>query len=73
MQVSVPAHGWRQVTFNPPGGDVLDECKPAEVFDLIADPDGTVFAYAVVVDRSTQDSRIVLPVPIVQEDTDAGR
>lgn len=73
MQVSVPAHGWRQVTFNPPGGDVLDECKPAEVFDLIADPDGTVFGYAVVVDRSTQDSRIVLPVPVVEEATRGGR
>ena len=73
MQVSVPAHGWRQVTFNPPGGDVLDECKPAEVFDLIADPDGKVFAYAVVVDRSTQDSRIVLPVPVAEEATRGGR
>ncbi len=66
MQVSIPAHGWRQVTINPPGENPQDECRPAEVFDLIADPDGAVFAYAVVVDRSTQDSRIVLPIPIVE-------
>ena len=72
MQVSVPAHGWRQVTFNPPVGEAT-ECKPAEVFDLIADPDGAVFSYAVVVDRSTQDSRIVIPVPIFEHSTGAAR
>lgn len=72
MEVSVPPHGWRQVTFNPPGEDRSEECGPAEVFDLIADPDGTIFAYAVVTDRSTQDSRIVLPVPIVDDAKGAG-
>ena len=72
MQISVPAGGWRQVTFNPPVGEAT-ECKPAEVFDLVADPDGAVVGYAVVVDRSTQDSRIVIPVPIVESSTGAAR
>ena len=72
MQFSVPAHGWRQVTFNPPVGETT-ECKPAEVFDLVADPDGAVIGYATVVDRSTQDSRIVIPVPIVEDSTSAAR
>lgn len=73
MEVTVPAHGWRQVTFNPPRGETTEDCKPAEIFDLIADPDGEIFGYAVVVDRSTQDSRIVLPIPIFEEVTSTRR
>ena len=66
MQISVPARGWKQVTFGPPLGDVPEECIPAEVFDLVADPDGAVIGYATVVDRSTQDGRLVIPVPITE-------
>jgi hypothetical protein len=68
MQVSVPARGWRQVTFKPPVGEG-DKCVPAEVFDLVAEPDGAVFGYATVVDRSTQDGRYVIPVPILEDAT----
>jgi hypothetical protein len=66
MQITVPARGWRQVTFKPPlaeGGN----CPPAEVFDLVADPDGAVIGYATVVDRSTQDGRYVIPVPVIED------
>ena len=69
IQISVPARGWRQVAFRPPEGET-SECKPAEVFDLVADPDGAVIGYGAVVDRSTQDGRLVIPVPII-EDSDS--
>ena len=67
MEISIRARGWKQVTFGPPLGDVADECKPAEVFDLVVDPDGAVIGYGTVVDRSTQDGRLVIPVPITEE------
>jgi len=66
MQITVPARGWRQVTFKPPVGED-NECVPAEVFDLVADPDGAVVGYATIVDRSTQDGRIVIPIPVVED------
>jgi hypothetical protein len=67
MQISVRARGWKQVTFGPPLGDGPGECKPAEVFDLVVDPDGAVIGYGTVVDRSTQDGRLVTPVPITED------
>jgi hypothetical protein len=67
MEISVRARGWKQVTFGPPLGDGPEECKPAEVFDLVVDPDGAVIGYGTVVDRSTQDGRLVIPVPITEE------
>jgi hypothetical protein len=68
FEFSVRARGWKQVSFGPPDGDG-DECAPAEVFDLEIDPTGPVVAYGTVVDRSTQDGRIVRPVAIVEDAT----
>jgi hypothetical protein len=69
---TVHARGWRQIEFSPPDGDDQN-CKPAEVVDLLLAPSGEAMAYATVVDRSTQDGRIVLSIDVTDSIGPAGR
>ncbi len=70
FEFTVRRRGWKQVSFGPPVGTDR-ECRPAELFDLVLEVAGGVVAYATVVDRSTQDGRLVTPVSM-NSTTDTG-
>lgn len=72
FEFTVRRRGWKQVSLGPPEGEG-GECIPPRVFDVVLDPSGSVIAYATVVDRSTQDGRVVQPVPIIEGATAGGR
>jgi hypothetical protein len=72
FEFTVRRRGWKQVSLGPPEGEG-GECKPPRVFDVVLDPSGSVIVYATVVDRSTQDGRVVQPVPIIEGSTAGGR
>jgi hypothetical protein len=54
---------WVQIQIGPPtvGGDT---CSPPQLFDLFFQVTGPVGCFASVVDRTTQDPRTVMPVPV---------
>ena len=72
FEFTVRGRGWKQISFSPPEGEDPG-CKPAEVVDLILAPSGEALAYATVVDRSTQDGRIVRSGDVTDSIGPAGR
>jgi hypothetical protein len=61
--ITVGAMRWVQVQIGPPqvAGEV---CGAPEVFDLFFQVTGPIGCFASVVDRTTQDPRTVMPVPV---------
>lgn len=62
-QLTVPGLSWHQIYLRPPDSDD-DACRSPRMFDLRVEIDGPLAIYASVVDRSRQDGRVVLPLPI---------
>jgi len=61
--VTVPARSWIQVHLSPVNS-IMAVCLPPQRFDLLITVKGPMAVYGSVVDRSTQDPRTVLPVPV---------
>jgi hypothetical protein len=61
--ITVAAMTWVQIQIGPPqvGGEV---CSDPQVFDLFFQVTGPTGCFASVVDRTTQDPRTVMPVPV---------
>jgi len=62
-QLTVPGLSWQQIYLRPPDSDA-GACRSPRMFDLRVEIDGPLAIYASVVDRSRQDGRVVLPLPI---------
>lgn len=62
--IKVPALGWRQIALGPPPNQ-LTVCMAPEPFDLFFTVDGPIAVAASVVDRTTQDPRLVTPVATI--------
>jgi hypothetical protein len=62
-QLTVPGLSWQQIYLRPPDS-ADDACRSPRMFDLRIEIDGPFAIYASVVDRSRQDGRVVLPLPI---------
>jgi len=60
----VPGLSWQQINIRPPVSTATIGCGVPQLFDLRVEIDGPLAIYASVVDRSTQDPRIVLPLPM---------
>ena len=65
VALTVAPVGWLRVHVEP-GGAWPAVCGPPHTFDLIFSSDAPIAALASVVDRTTQDPRTVLPVPIAE-------
>jgi hypothetical protein len=62
-RLTVPGLSWQQVLLRPSDTDDTT-CRGPRMFDLRVEIDGPLAIYASVVDRSRQDGRVVLPLPI---------
>ncbi len=65
-KVTVPAKSWIQVQLLPVNS-VMAVCLEPQRFDLLVTLKGPMAVYGSVVDRSTQDPRTILPVPVETE------
>jgi hypothetical protein len=62
-ELTVPGLSWQQIFIRPPTSDGA-ACRSPAMFDLRVEIDGPLAIYASVVDRSRQDGRVVLPLPM---------
>lgn len=62
-ELTVPGLSWQQILIRPPTSDGT-ACRSPAMFDLRVEIDGPLAIYASVVDRSRQDGRVVLPLPM---------
>ncbi len=62
-RVTVPAKSWVQVQLLPVNS-VMAVCLPPQRFDLLVTIKGPMAVYGSIVDRSTQDPRTIVPVPV---------